>query len=982
MANDKAPGNPLFSPANTIQFTTNALLMPVQEQSPAIFSSDTSAEDEASFLGDNVNIIGQHHENVATFTMFSQKSDSLSTDPFACIAPTSLPRDSVMQSKPSVPITTGQQEPQLFVPSSPGLSPQLDNHSSINPSQSSIVDEVEPPHPPPAALDSAHANPYSRQALAGHRPRAMFPTNTSIVQNTLPINSPSTMQHVGHESMIFPPPHTMGHPQPKLVNETTFSSNLSMPVPGNTAPPVVPHWFYSKQLTEINILWCPFSNEDSRSLESAYQTGSAATDTIITDGGRYDVSIAQRERCSVYWEEPHSTVRRCSWFCKADNEHLYSPYEEAIADKLEKEYQNIVKNGLWHKRIELPHGEAVIVHNPQLIVHFQPVPHKDGFGSTHENQPQTKIVKRGIYSTDFAKEIPESESGLPDHIIFVCHGVGPVCDLRSRSIVECVDDFRSIHLKLLQSHFKDAAESKKAKRIEFLPVHWHQALHGDATGVDRNIRHLTLPSISRLRHFTNETLLDILFYSSPVYCQTIAETVGNEINALYDRFLTRNPTFSGRVSLIGHSLGSLILFDLLSHQTTSDNSKNIPQNESFDTSFSQSSSDLPKQSNGAIEISQASHDKEEVITLESLLQKLNLESFQQNFEAEQIDMDALVMCTESDFKDIGLPLGPRKKLLSFLKQKQEKEKNYQEQEQIQQSVFAALKEDNTQSIPSKAEEEFDAGNFLSFATNVHVDFQQFDSGTGQPAVCYPKLDFSPQVLFALGSPIGMFLTVRGIAELGEDFFLPTCQNFINVFHPFDPVAYRIEPLINPECNLKPVQVPHYKGRKRLHLELKESLGRMGQELKQGIMRSVRLAIGSMQKFAQSHWSQAQQNAEVEEEVKSMTEQIISEQQSHTVDADETASAASDSILEDMGFGKLNDGKRIDYVLQERPLESFNDYLFAFQSHLCYWNSEDTVLLMMKEIYGAIGVLSDNQLSKQALRVAPTTGVSSSYSQKS
>ena len=89
-------------------------------------------------------------------------------------------------------------------------------------------------------------------------------------------------------------------------------------------------------------------------------------------------------------------------------------------------------------------------------------------------------------------------------------------------------------------------------------------------------------------------------------------------------------------------LGSLILFDLLSHQTTSDNSKNIPQKESFDTSFPQSSSDLPKQSNGAIEISQTSHDKEEVITLESLLQKLNLESFQQNFEAEQIDMDALV----------------------------------------------------------------------------------------------------------------------------------------------------------------------------------------------------------------------------------------------------------------------------------------------------------------------------------------------------
>lgn len=35
-------------------------------------------------------------------------------------------------------------------------------------------------------------------------------------------------------------------------------------------------------------------------------------------------------------------------------------------------------------------------------------------------------------------------------------------------------------------------------------------------------------------------------------------------------------------------------------------------------------------------------------------------------------------------------------------------------------------------------------------------------------------------------------------------------------------------------------------------------------------------------------------------------------------------------------GKLNGGRRIDYVLQEKPIESFNEYLFAIQSHLCYW----------------------------------------------
>lgn len=33
-------------------------------------------------------------------------------------------------------------------------------------------------------------------------------------------------------------------------------------------------------------------------------------------------------------------------------------------------------------------------------------------------------------------------------------------------------------------------------------------------------------------------------------------------------------------------------------------------------------------------------------------------------------------------------------------------------------------------------------------------------GTGQPLVQYPKLNFEPTFLFALGSPVGLFLTVR------------------------------------------------------------------------------------------------------------------------------------------------------------------------------------------------------------------------------
>ena len=64
----------------------------------------------------------------------------------------------------------------------------------------------------------------------------------------------------------------------------------------------------------------------------------------------------------------------------------------------------------------------------------------------------------------------------------------------------------------------------------------------------------------------------------------------------------------------------------------------------------------------------------------------------------------------------------------------------------------------------------------------------------------------------------MFVTVRGIDRLGVDFVLPTCPKFYNIFHPYDPIAYRIETLIDSDmAGVPPVVIPHHKGRKRMHL---------------------------------------------------------------------------------------------------------------------------------------------------------------------
>lgn len=100
----------------------------------------------------------------------------------------------------------------------------------------------------------------------------------------------------------------------------------------------------------------------------------------------------------------------------------------------------------------------------------------------------------------------------------------------------------------------------------------------------------------------------------------------------------------------------------------------------------------------------------------------------------------------------------------------------------------------------------------------------------------------------------MFVTVRGVENLGLNYKLPTTDGFYNIFHPYDPVAYRIEALVNSELiPLRPVLIPHHKGRKRMHLELRETMARVGGDIKQKIIDTFK----SVYNFASSQKSDPQ-----------------------------------------------------------------------------------------------------------------------------
>lgn len=59
---------------------------------------------------------------------------------------------------------------------------------------------------------------------------------------------------------------------------------------------------------------------------------------------------------------------------------------------------------------------------------------------------------------------------------------------------------------------------------------------------------------------------------------------------------------------------------------------------------------------------------------------------------------------------------------------------------------------------------------------------------------YPVLDFKPNFLFTLGSPVSAVIVMRGLSM--ESYTLPKYCRFMNIFHLYDPLGYRCEPLIN------------------------------------------------------------------------------------------------------------------------------------------------------------------------------------------
>ena len=111
-------------------------------------------------------------------------------------------------------------------------------------------------------------------------------------------------------------------------------------------------------------------------------------------------------------------------------------------------------------------------------------------------------------------------------------------------------------------------------RVQVLPITWRDQIGFNTDDIDINsedpdfptLNEITVDGVKSLRKMLGDVALDVLLYGEPFYRRRIMSQVSTQLNDLYNLYKARNPNFQGQVSIIGHSLGSLVVFDILSRQ--------------------------------------------------------------------------------------------------------------------------------------------------------------------------------------------------------------------------------------------------------------------------------------------------------------------------------------------------------------------------------------------------------------------------------
>lgn len=713
---------------------------------------------------------------------------------------------------------------------------------------------------------------------------------------------------------------------------------------------------------------------------------------VPVKGGLYEVDLVKRHCFPVYWNGENRRVLRGHWFARKGGLD-WLPLREDVAEQLEFAYRSKV----WHRRTFQPSGLYAARVDMQGFIpglHAIFTGEDDtweawlnadasgfsgaiGFGGNGVKLrrgyalPQSPKPTQDEVRQQKEEEMDDYCSQVPvRHLVFMVHGIGQ--RLEKSNLVDDVSDFRHITSILAERHL--TSYQRGTQRVLFIPCQWRKGLKlsGEAA-----VERCTLDGVRGLRVLLSATVHDVLYYMSPIYCQTIIDSVSYQLNMLYLKFLKRNPGYSGKVSLYGHSLGSVLSYDILCHQTTlsspfpmewmykEQNENELSQQDQSNLSLDQNSalssdvetsiregnkSNLSDKDKMNVEPSlsesvedhtedfchpvgpPASSDSDEPVATDDIRQP-NDSSANENSRETPIDERDTI--NDAENVDDGIVEFNQK--IDEGVSECEKDKTINSLRKEIEMLRAKIQELDTECVKKGCVTEAENGGTNIATRNQSIPEESDSAKSFTPQLRYTKLKFKVDTFFAVGSPLGVFLSLRnvriGIGK-GKDYWeedniveeMPACRKMFNIFHPFDPVAYRIEPLVCKEyLNKRPVIIPYHRGGKRLHVGF--------QEFKEEVSLRSHAFVNN---------------------INTVKVKVITLCQSRDKDGEDEGSQESQEI-EERSYGSImmerltgSEDGRVDHVLQDKTFR--HAYISTLGAHTNYWRDNDTALFMLKHLY--------------------------------
>lgn len=206
------------------------------------------------------------------------------------------------------------------------------------------------------------------------------------------------------------------------------------------------------------------------------------------------------------------------------------------------------------------------------------------------------------------------------------------------------------------------------------------------------------------------------------------------------------------------------------------------------------------------------------------------------------------------------------------------------------------------------------------------------------------LEFEVDSYFLWGSPLAAFISIADIEHQSGKFTLPGRISTYNIFHPHDPVAFRLEPLYyHDQDQIVPETIPHWVNNGiepsmqwvRSYEYAKVLANRKWAALKNRVWQAV--GASAQPDVSRLQWD-SYVNSDPDSPCLLATNSRV---RSEVVGQEEEEEEPEETLL--------GPRMRIDYALQEHLVEGYVESYALLQSHFCYWTSHDVALFMLKKL---------------------------------